>query len=91
MYSARHFGIDKTDGLAKTFMSNDWMHGIFVNEPSDDKIKAIAALIIGSEICLSAGMLIYFQSNNVSNKREEKREPSLQGQPFQPVQFVNTP
>jgi len=66
MYSARHFGIDKSDGLAKTFMSNDWMHGILVKEPSDEKIKVLASLIIGSEICLSAGSLLYFQANNNS-------------------------
>jgi len=66
MYSARHFGINKADGLIKTFMSNDWMHGVLVKEPSDDKIKVLASLIIGSEICLSAGSLIYYQANNNS-------------------------
>ena len=72
MYSARHFGIDKSDGLAKTFMSNDWMHGIFVKEPSDKKIKVIASLIIGSEICLSAGALIYYQARNVNTLHNTK-------------------
>merc|ERR1712238_214417 len=47
-------------------MSNDWMHGVLVKEPSDDKIKVLASLIIGSEICLSAGSLIYYQANNNS-------------------------
>ena len=89
MYSARHFGIDKSEGLAKTFMSNDWMHGIFVKEPSDEKIKVIASLIIGSEICLSAGTLVYFQSNNVS-KQHKRQEAPVHTNHFSLSVIVNT-
>jgi len=61
MYTARHFGIDKNEGIVKTFMSNDWMHGIFVNDhAADQKLKTIATLIIGSEILTSATALLYF-------------------------------
>ena len=66
MLSARHFGIDKKEGLLKTFMSNDWMHGVLVNPQVDDKVKAITTLILGSEVLLSSAALIYFQSCNVS-------------------------
>ena len=66
MYSARQFGIDKSEGCLKTFMSNDWMHGVLVNPQLDEKIKTIASLIIGSEIVLSAGTLMYHQQQNVS-------------------------
>ena len=70
MYTARHFGIDKNEGIVKTFMSNDWMHGILVNHVGDEKIKTIASLVIGSEILTSATALMYFQSNNVSKTRK---------------------
>lgn len=66
MYSARHFGIDKSEGCLKTFLSNDWMHGVLVNHHFDERIKTIATLIIGSQILLSAGALMYHQSQNVS-------------------------
>ena len=75
MYTARHFGIDKNDGLVKTFMSNDWMHGIFVNAHSDDKIKVLASLIIGSEITVSTGAVMYFQATNVSIPLSTKARP----------------
>ena len=62
MFTARHFGIDKNEGIVKTFMSNDWMHGILVNHPhaSDEKIKAIATFILGGEILISGTALMYF-------------------------------
>lgn len=66
MYSARQFGIDKNDGLGKTLMSNDWMHGIFVNPIHDQKIKMIATLIVGSQLVISGIALMYFQNSNVS-------------------------
>lgn len=66
MYSARQFGIDKNEGCLKTFMSNDWMHGVLVNHQLDEKIKTIATLIIGSELVISATALMYFQSQNDS-------------------------
>lgn len=67
MYSARHFGIDKSEGCLKTFLSNDWMHGVLVNHHFDERIKTIATLIIGSQITLSAGALMYHQSQNNSS------------------------
>ena len=60
MSTARQFGIERKEGLLKTFMSNDWMHGILVNRVGDEKIKTIASLIIGSEILTSATSLMYF-------------------------------
>jgi hypothetical protein len=67
MLSARHFGIDKKEGLLKTFMSNDWMHGVLVNPQVDDKVKAIASIILGSEVLLSSAALMYYQSRNNSS------------------------
>lgn len=61
MYSARQFGIDKHEGCLKTFMSNDWMHGVLVNHQLDDKIKTIASLILGSELTISTMALMYYQ------------------------------
>jgi len=66
MYSARHFGIDKKEGLLKTFMSNDWMHGVLVNHQVDDRIKTLASLILGAQISISAGATLYYQSCNDS-------------------------
>ena len=66
MYSARQFGIDKKEGLFKTFMSNDWMHGVLVNPQVDDKIRGLASLILGSQISISVVSIMYFQSQNVS-------------------------
>jgi len=64
--SARQFGIDKKEGLLKTFMSNDWMHGVLVNHQIDDSIKTMASLILGAQITISAIATLYFQSRNVS-------------------------
>ena len=72
MFTARHFGIDKKEGFVKTFMSNDWMHGILVNHHGDEKIRTIATLIIGSEILISGSSLIYFQSHNVSTIKKHQ-------------------
>lgn len=60
MYSARQFGIDKNEGCFKTFMSNDWMHGVLVNHTHDDKIKAVATFIIGSQLAVSAAAIMYY-------------------------------
>ena len=74
MYTARQFGIDRKEGLLKTFMSNDWMHGVLVNYNVDHKVRAIASLILGAEILTTSIALMNFTSQDVSNHREFKNQ-----------------
>ena len=66
MFSARQFGIDTKEGLLKTFMSNDWMHGVLVNHQIDERIKKLALGILMPQLFVSAGTLLYYQRQNVS-------------------------
>lgn len=66
MYTARQFGIDRKEGLLKTFMSNDWMHGVLVNYQVDHKVRALASLLLGAEILTTSVALMNFTSKDVS-------------------------
>ena len=66
MFSARQFGIDTKEGLLKTFMSNDWMHGVLVNDKIDERIRKLALGILMPQLLISASTLLYYQWQNVS-------------------------
>jgi len=66
MYTARQFGIDRKEGLLKTFMSNDWMHGVLVNYNVDHKVRSIARLLLGAEILSTSVALVNYTSKDVS-------------------------
>jgi len=66
MYTARQFGIDRKEGLLKTFMSNDWMHGVLVNYNVDHKVRSIARVLLGAEILSTSVALVNYTSKDVS-------------------------
>jgi len=64
MYTARQFGIDRKEGQLKTFMSNDWMHGVLVNYNVDTKVRTIASLILGAEILSTSVALVNYTAKD---------------------------
>ena len=62
---AKQFGIDKSEGIVKTFFSNDWIHSIFINQYASKTSQKIAQALITSQITFSAIALAYFQGSEV--------------------------
>ena len=77
MYTARQFGIDRKEGQLKTFMSNDWMHGVLVNYNVDHKVRTIASLLLGAEILSTSVALVNYTAKDVSIYRHDQK-PDIQ-------------
>lgn len=63
----RGSGIDRSQGLMNNFFSNDWLHGVLVENDRLKHLRNTALIFLGFEIVGSAGVLYHTQSQNVSD------------------------
>ena len=52
-------GINRSQGLMNNFFSNDWMHGVLIDDSRLRNLRNSALIFLGFEIVGSAGVLYH--------------------------------
>ena len=67
MINAKAHGIQRREGLLRTFFNNDWTHSILANQFAPEGSRNTAMLLIGGEVLASVAMVAWFQGSDVSS------------------------